>query len=95
LLIKALQHSKEISMQALCTPNELTADVKCPVCSKGFRLFWERPSKLDQIAALPAILKQLRAHHEEGDEHPETSFNVPQWSGSPEFSGAALLGGAF
>jgi hypothetical protein len=81
-------------MQALCQPTTASADVNCPVCSKGFRLFWERTSKLDQLAALPNVLKQLRAHHDKGSEHPETSFNVPSWSGQPEFSGAALLGGA-
>ncbi|MDE1176691.1 MAG: hypothetical protein PW789_08785 [Edaphobacter sp.] len=82
-------------MQALCAPTENSADVKCPICSKGFRLFWERTSKPDQLAALPEILKHLRAHHDEGTEHPETAFNVPSWSGNPEFSGAALLGGAY
>lgn len=82
-------------MQALCTPTELSADVTCPICSKGFRLFWERNSKKDQAAALPTVLKELRAHHDGGEAHPEASFNVPSWSGLPEFSGAALLGGAF
>jgi hypothetical protein len=84
-------------MQALCTPTDNSADVKCPVCSKGFRLFWERNSKNDQLAAIPAIVKQLRAHHDQAQNaaHPETAFNVPSWSGMPQFSGAALLGGAF
>jgi hypothetical protein len=26
--------------------------------------------------------------------HPEAPFTVPSWSGAPQFSGAALLGGA-
>jgi len=82
-------------MQALCQPTENTADVNCPVCDKGFRLFWERTSKADQKAALPNVLKQLRAHHADGENHPDASFNVPHWGGKPEFSGAALLGGAF
>jgi hypothetical protein len=25
--------------------------------------------------------------------HPDSPFNVPSWSGAPQFSGAALLGG--
>jgi hypothetical protein len=82
-------------MQALCQPTDHTADVHCPVCDKGFRLFWERTSKDDQKAALPNVLKQLRAHHEKGESHPDSSFNIPDWGGNPEFSGAALLGGAF
>ncbi|HMG02067.1 MAG TPA: hypothetical protein VK596_02985 [Edaphobacter sp.] len=85
-------------MQALCTPTETTPDIYCPVCRKGFRLFWERRSERDQQAALPGIIEQLRAHHEDtGAEnlHPKTAFNIPAWSGLPQFSGAALLGGAY
>jgi hypothetical protein len=82
-------------MQALCTPSDHAVDVKCPICSKGFRLCWERNNELDQIAAMPTILKELRAHHASGEAHPEASFNIPSWSGLPQFSGAALLGGAF
>ncbi len=81
-------------MQALCQPTDNTADITCPVCGKGFRLFWERTNKADQKAALPNVLEELRAHHDEGQDHPDSSFNIPHWSGEPEFSGAALLGGA-
>ena len=81
-------------MQALCTPTETLADITCPVCAQGFRLFWERTDLDDQSAALPEVLRELSAHHREGSHHPDRSFNVPHWSGSPEFSGAALLGGA-
>ncbi|MBS1799935.1 MAG: hypothetical protein JSS95_08940 [Acidobacteria bacterium] len=84
-------------MQALCSPTEIAPDVKCPVCKKGFRLFWERTDRHDQLAALPEILKALREHHLEdaAPHHPETPFNVPSWPGLPQFSGAALLGGAY
>jgi hypothetical protein len=85
-------------MQALCTPTETAPDIKCPVCQKGFRLFWERRNESDQEAAIPAILLELRAHHEDPEaenHHPEAPFNVPAWSGLPQFSGAALLGGAY
>jgi hypothetical protein len=85
-------------MQALCAPTESTPDIKCPVCRKGFRLFWERRSESDQEADIPGILLELRAHHEDPESknrHPETAFNIPAWSGLPQFSGAALLGGAY
>ena len=84
-------------MQALCTPTEVAPDVSCPICKKGFRLFWERTNRPDQQAALPGILSALREHHVENGEahHAETSFNVPSWPGLPQFSGAALLGGAY
>lgn len=84
-------------MQALCQPHETVIDVRCPVCSKGFRLYWERTDKDRQTAAMAGILMELQAHHERGEHgssHPETSFTVPHWAGQPRFSGAALLGGA-
>ena len=82
-------------MQALCKPSDdVSADVKCPICAKGFRLFWERTNVHDQLAALPEVLRHLRSQHDHGEDHPDNLFNVPHWSGLPEFSGAALLGGA-
>lgn len=83
-------------MQALCKLTDNSPDILCPVCGKGFRLYWERTSHIHQQAALPEIHQALRDHHKENPfaQHPETPFNVPDWSGLPEFSAAALLGGA-
>lgn len=86
-------------MQVLCTPSDAAADVQCPICHQGFRLFWERRDPSDQQATLPGILDELREHHEDlaadAKPHPEAPFNIPSWSGLPQFSGAALLGGAY
>lgn len=83
-------------MQALCKLTDNSPDVLCPVCGKGFRLYWERSSSAQQQAALPEIHQALRDHHKENPfaQHPEVPFNVPSWSGLPQFSAAALLGGA-
>ncbi|WP_260703040.1 hypothetical protein [Edaphobacter flagellatus] len=86
-------------MQVLCTPSDATADVQCPVCHQGFRLFWERRDLADQQATLPKILNELREQHEDlaadAAPHPAAPFNIPSWAGQPQFSGAALLGGAY
>lgn len=83
-------------MQALCKLTDNSPDILCPVCGKGFRLYWERSSYVHQQAALPEIQQALRDHHKENPfaQHPQVPFNVPSWSGLPQFSAAALLGGA-
>ncbi|HEY0163304.1 MAG TPA: hypothetical protein VGB69_11540 [Edaphobacter sp.] len=81
-------------MQVLCKPSDSSPDILCPVCGKGFRLYWERSSPAQQEATLPSIRKALHDHHTGLLAHPEAAFNIPSWSGAPQFSAAALLGGA-
>ncbi|HMF54454.1 MAG TPA: hypothetical protein VK593_08900 [Edaphobacter sp.] len=83
-------------MQALCKASDHSPDVTCPICGKGFHIYWERTSRTQQDAALPAIQLALREHHDhpETATHPSLPFTVPSWSGLPQFSAAALLGGA-
>ena len=50
-------------MQVLCTPSEISPDIYCPVCFKGFRLHWERTSASDREAHLPDVYDELREHH--------------------------------
>ncbi|RZU41708.1 hypothetical protein [Edaphobacter modestus] len=84
-------------MQVLCHPSDGHADIQCPVCNQGFRVFWERSSAPDQKATLPEIYQELRNHHRDASvaAHPDAPFNIPSWSGLPHFSAAALLGGAY
>ena len=84
-------------MQVLCKPSDSIPDVQCPVCGQGFLLYWERSSRVQQEDARHSIQQALRDQHLEAgatDAHPEAAFNIPNWSGSPKFSAAALLGGA-
>ena len=83
-------------MQVLCTPSEVSPDIYCPVCYKGFRLHWERTDRAAQQERLLDVYDQLRDHHDGLPlvAHPQEAFNVPEWSGLPQYSGAALLGGA-
>lgn len=84
-------------MQVLCKSTEDAADVCCPVCGKGFRLFWEGQSKVDRALGLQEIDKALRAQHKSDagpTAHPERGFLVPDWDGPIAFSGAAILGHA-
>jgi hypothetical protein len=87
---------QESFMQVLCAPSESSADIYCPVCGKGFRLYWERPDRIAQLQHLRDIYDELRTHHEGSPlaGHPDSAFTVPRWSGLPKYSGAALLGGA-
>jgi hypothetical protein len=84
-------------MQVLCKLSDSSPDVHCPVCGQGFLLYWERSSRAQQEDARHSIQRALQNHHDEptnAGAHPKAAFNIPSWSGSPQFSAAALLGGA-
>ena len=83
-------------MQVLLRKSEEKQDLQCSVCGQGFRVYWERTSLEEQSAMRAIVLKELEQQHV-GDRtpaaHPAIPFNVPEWEGPPQFSGAALLGG--
>jgi len=84
-------------MQVLCKLSDSSSDVHCPICGQGFLLYWERSSRTQQEATRHSIQQALQDHHLDSTDtgaHPEAAFNIPNWSGSPQFSAAALLGGA-
>lgn len=83
-------------MQVLCKPTDASPHIQCPVCGQGFLLYWERSARDQQDGTLPSILQALREHHNHPGltSHPGSPFNIPSWSGLPQFSAAALLGGA-
>ena len=88
-------------MQVVCQSSPNSADVRCPVCGQGFLLSWERTCRDEQRETLGTIQQALTDHHAvllDGDVdaneiHPARAFNIPEWSGNAEFSGAAMLGG--
>jgi hypothetical protein len=83
-------------MQVLLKRSEEKKDIQCSVCRQGFRIFWERTSPAERDTMRAIVQGELVRHHD-GDAtpaaHPQAPFNLPQWGGAPEFSGAALLGG--
>ena len=84
-------------MQVLCMATEESGEIICGICGQNYKLYFERPSQADREQAVALVLQALWNHHltEEGrSAHPERPFNVPEWSGAPEWSAAALLGGA-
>jgi hypothetical protein len=84
-------------VQVLCVPTEECGEIICAVCGKQYKLYFERPSQGDREEALSQVLQVLLRHHGEQEgigAHPQNAFNVPEWSGRPEWSAAALLGGA-
>jgi len=85
--------------QVLCTLSHEGSDVRCAVCGQGFLVYWSRFSRADQAECRRQIQERLREHHMEAQDtradrrtHPREPFNVPEWTGVPEFSAAALLG---
>jgi hypothetical protein len=83
-------------MQVLLRKSDDRQDIQCSVCGQGFRLYWERTAEAERDTMRPMLLDELRKQHR-GDTstavHPGSPFNLPSWSGSAQFSGAALLGG--
>jgi hypothetical protein len=88
-------------MQVVCQASETSADVRCPLCGQGFILSWERTCRIERGKTLTKIQKALQQQHavqaeasdSEQPVHPSNAFNIPEWSGNAEFSGAAMLGG--
>jgi hypothetical protein len=76
---------------------EESGEIVCNVCGQRYKLYFERPSVADREQAIALVEQALASHHlndEESTAHPQRAFNVPEWSGPPEWSAAALLGGA-
>jgi hypothetical protein len=90
----------QFTMQILLRKSETRHDLQCTICNQGFRLYWERPSQAERETMRAIIAAELRRHHDAehandktSAAHPSTPFNLPEWAGAPQFSGAALLGG--
>jgi hypothetical protein len=86
-------------MQVLCKLSNTVSDVRCKVCGQGFLVYWSRTSVAEQESTRRHVIEALAKQHtssnsNSADVHPRSGFNVPEWSGLPHFSGAALLGGA-
>jgi hypothetical protein len=84
-------------MQVLCKLSDTSSDVHCRVCGQGFLVYWSRNSRAEQAASRNMVIEALAGQHHTSSSphvHPRTGFNVPEWSGRPGVSGAALLGGA-
>jgi hypothetical protein len=84
-------------MQVLCKASNTASDVRCKICGQGFLVYFTRSSAQDRANARYDIQQALRDQHlgtDAPEAHPTVGFNVPEWSGEPQFSAAALLGGA-
>ena len=84
-------------MQVLLKRSQDKKDIECSVCQQGFRLYWERTSPAERETMRAIIQGELVRQHDNKinmiDPHPTRPFNLPEWSGEHQFSGAALLGG--
>lgn len=87
--------------QVLCKRSNDGNDVRCATCGQGFLVFWSRFSRKEQDECrrlIQDVLRKHHAHHSVGSDpasiHPSEGFTVPEWTGSPDFSAAALLTGS-
>ena len=97
LCLKKIDRPEVNELQVLCMATEEGGEVVCSVCGQSYKLYFERPSQADREEAAAIVMQALASHHladEARSAHPQRAFNVPEWSGSPEWSAAALLGGA-
>ena len=84
-------------MQVLCKASNTASDIRCNICGQGFLVYFTRTSMHERAQRRGEILQTLRDHHlvlDGASAHPTNGFNLPEWSGNPEHSAAALLGGA-
>ena len=85
-------------MQVLLKRSHEKKDIVCTICQQGFAVYWERSSSAERETMRAIVQGELRHHHTSDTTsaaHPDSPFNLPQWGGQPEFSGAALLGGGY
>jgi hypothetical protein len=87
-------------MQVLLKRSEFRQDIRCSICSQGFRLYWELSSLSERATMRSIVLGELRDHHswEQGGDktsaaHPFDLFRLPEWTGSPKFARKTLLAG--
>ena len=88
----------QVLLRKSANPDDPNAkqDVRCSVCNQGFRIYWERTSDSERAAMRVIVLSELKAQHTNDlttAAHPSALFNVPNWQGPAQFSGAAMLGG--
>jgi len=76
-------------MQVLCKASNTASDIRCNICGQGFLVYFTRTSIQERSQRRTEILQALRDHHTTPN-----GFNLPEWSGEPQLSAAALLGGA-
>jgi len=84
-------------LQVLCIATDECGEIACEICGQSYKLYFERPSLADREQAVTIVMQTLANHHgADGGRsaHPQRPFNVPEWHGAPEWSAAALLGGA-
>jgi hypothetical protein len=81
-------------MRVLLKKSDEMQDVECSICGQCFRLYWERSSEAERATMRAIIQGELRQQHHTDmthAAHPSIPFHVPDWSGTPQYAGAALV----
>jgi hypothetical protein len=78
-----------------CQPSKLSSSVRCPVCGQGFLIYAEHATLAADSVNLRLIQHVLRMHHSAHSNspsaHPESTFHIPNWSGSQPLLASASL----
>lgn len=78
-----------------CWPSKLSSSVRCPVCGQGFLIYAEHGVLISNKVNHRLILHVLRTHHSAHSNspsaHPESTFHIPNWSGSQPLLASATL----
>jgi hypothetical protein len=77
-----------------CQPSKLSATVRCSICGQGFLIYAEHGMEAGHNIHRRMIQHVLRTHHAQSADrsaHPESTFHIPNWSGSQPFLASATL----
>jgi hypothetical protein len=79
----------------VCQPAKLSSKVSCPLCGQAFLIYAENGISAVDTMSLRVIEHALRSHHTplatSPSAHPESTFHIPNWSGSQPFLASAAL----
>jgi hypothetical protein len=79
----------------VCQQAKLSSKVRCPLCGQDFLIYAESGISAVDTMSRRVIEHALRIHHTprspSASAHPDTTFQIPNWSGAQPFLASAAL----
>jgi hypothetical protein len=79
----------------VCQQAKLSSKVRCPICGQDFLIYAEGGSSAVDPMSRRVIEHALRTHHAphspSASVHPNSTFNIRNWSGAQPFLASAAL----
>ena len=79
----------------VCQPAKLSCKIRCPLCGQDFLIYAEGGLSAVDTMSRRVIEHALRTHHTPdsttASAHPDSTFNIPNWSGAQPFLASAAL----